>query len=336
MPLPGGGDRKRQPLVDTLLEHQDVLRTLEVVNNGGGDELAETAPLTVLSSWQVLRAACSVAGLNIEHARLIRFGENALFHLPKDSVVVRIARGMDYWADSTKEVNVACWLTQINFPAAKVYDVPQPVSIGGHPVTFWCFIAGRPGDRRDIATLGSILRRLHATPPPKTFDLPPEDILGRVRGRIVGAMIPLTDKSMLLQRLCYLQAEIRDLRYPLNPAPTHGDAHSENLIIHDGQPVLIDFERFAWGQPEWDLAMTATEYLTAKWWTDDEYGQFVDAYGYDVTSWTEGFDVLRAVHELKMTTWLMQNVAESPEIADEYQVRMRTLRGEPSSGWRAF
>jgi thiamine kinase-like enzyme len=100
--------------------------------------------------------------------------------------------------------------------------------------------------------------------------------------------------------------------------------------------VLIDFERFAWGQPEWDLAMTATEYLTAKWWTDDEYRQFVDAYGYDVTCWTEGFDVLRAVHELKMTTWLMQNIAESPEIADEYQVRMRTLRGESSSGWRPF
>ena len=107
-------------------------------------------------------------------------------------------------------------------------------------------------------------------------------------------------------------------------------------MIRDHQPVLIDFERFAWGQPEWDLAMTATEYLTAKWWTDEEYRQFVDAYGYDVTSWAEGFDILRAVHELKMTTWLMQNVAASPEIADEYQVRMRTLGGEPSSGWRPF
>ena len=107
-------------------------------------------------------------------------------------------------------------------------------------------------------------------------------------------------------------------------------------MIRDHQPVLIDFERFAWGQPEWDLAMTATEYLTAKWWTDEEYRQFVDAYGYDVTSWAEGFDILRAVHELKMTTWLMQNVAASPEIADEYQVRMRTLRGEPSSRWRPF
>ncbi|MCA1836434.1 MAG: phosphotransferase, partial [Actinobacteria bacterium] len=179
--------------------------------------------------------------------------------------------------------------------------------------------------------------RLHAASPPTTFTLPRENILGRVRKRINAATVPRTDKSFLLKRLSQLEAELPGLRYPLDPAPTHGDAHTENLIIReDGQPVLIDFERFAWGQPEWDLAMTATEYLTAKWWIDNEYGQFADAYGYDVTCWAEGFDVLRAVHELKMTTWLMQNVAESPEIAEEYQVRMRTLRGEPSPGWRAF
>jgi aminoglycoside phosphotransferase (APT) family kinase protein len=277
-----------------------------------------------------------MAGLNDNDARLIRLGENALFHLPEDGIVVRIARTMEYWADATKEVNVARWLTRIRFPAAQVYDVTQPVSVGGHPVSFWRFIVGRPGDRRDIATLGAVLRRLHATPPPTTFTLPHEDILGRVRRRIEAAMVPLTDKTVLLQRLSFLQAELLGLCYPLRPASTHGDAHTENLMMCDSGPVLIDFERFAWGQPEWDLAMTATEYLTAKWWTDDEYGQFVDAYGYDVTCWTEGFDVLRAVHELKMTTWLMQNVAQSPEIADEYQVRMRTLRGEPSSRWRPF
>lgn len=280
--------------------------------------------------------ACSVAGLNSHHARLIRLGENALFHLPEDGVVVRIARGMDYWADAANEVNVARWLAHIDFPAAQVYNVPQPVSIRGHPVSFWCFIAGRPGNRRDIATLGAVLRRLHSTPPPTTFRLPQEDILGRVRRRISAARVPLADQSLLLQRLSDLKMALLGLRFPLHPAPTHGDAHTENLLICDRRAVLIDFERFAWGQPEWDLAMTATEYLTGKWWTDDEYRQFVDAYGYDVTCWREGFDLLRAIHELKMTTWLMQNVAESSEIAEEYQVRMRTLRGEPSPGWRPF
>jgi aminoglycoside phosphotransferase (APT) family kinase protein len=300
------------------------------------DGPAGTAPLTVASSWETLRTACSIAGFNGNDARLMRLGENALFHLPKDGVVVRIARTMEYWADATKEVNVAHWLAELRFPAAQVADVCQPVSVRGHPVTFWHFIAGRPGDRRDMATLGTVLRRLHATPPPTTFMLPHENVLGRVGQRVEAAAVPCADKAILLQRLNDLEVELLHLRYRLHPAPTHGDAHSENLIICDGRPVLIDFERFAWGQPEWDLAMTATEYLTAKWWTDEEYGQFVDAYGYDVTSWAAGFDVLRAVHELKMTTWLMQNIEQSQEIADEYQVRMRTLRGEPTSGWRPF
>jgi aminoglycoside phosphotransferase (APT) family kinase protein len=133
-----------------------------------------------------------------------------------------------------------------------------------------------------------------------------------------------------------LATRVADLRYRLTPGPIHGDAHNENLMFRGGQAILIDFERFAWGQPEWDLSVTATEYLTAGWWSADEYQEFVDSYGYDVTSWRDGFDTLRAVNELAMTTWLMQNVDESAEIAAEYQVRMRTLRGESSPDWRPF
>lgn len=199
--------------------------TLRPVSSGRGGP-AKAAPLSVPSSWETLRTVCSMVGLNGNDARLIRLGENALFHLPEDDIVVRIARTMDYWADATKEVNVARWLTRIRFPAAQVYDVPQPVSAGGHPVTFWRFIAGRPGDRRDIAMLGTVLRRLHAMPPPTTFMLPHEDILGRVQQRIEAAMVPLTDKSVLLQRLRFLQSELLGLRYRFQPASTHGDAHA--------------------------------------------------------------------------------------------------------------
>lgn len=266
----------------------------------------------------------------------MRFGENALFHVPAAAAVVRIARTMNYWADAVKEVNVAHWLAGHHFPAAQTCEIPQPIEVDHRPVTFWRFISGRAGDQRDISTLGTLLRRLHGTPPPTTFALPPEDILGRVEPRIMAAPISAHDKGFLSTLLRDLHVRVAELDYPLPPAPTHGDAHSENLMIRDGEAVLIDFERFAWGQPEWDLAMTATEYVTAKWWTDDEYASFCAAYGYDVTEWTDGFDVLRAVHELKMTTWLMQNVAESEEIATEYQVRMRTLRGDGSSGWRPF
>ncbi|WP_233160059.1 aminoglycoside phosphotransferase family protein [Actinophytocola xanthii] len=266
----------------------------------------------------------------------MRLGENALFHLPAEQLVVRIARNMDFWADAEKEVSVSRWLNGLGFLAAETHDVPQPIRVDNHPVTFWRFIEGRTGDRRDIGTLGSVLRRLHELPRPDEFALPVEDILSRVQPRIESAAVPDSDRSFLLRRFHELDEDVAALRFPLAPAPTHGDAHNENLMFRDGQPILIDFERFSWGQPEWDLAMTATEYLTAKWWSRDEYDQFCESYGYDITTWTDGFATLRAVHELKMTTWLMQNVSESEEIAEEYGVRMRTLRGEPSPGWRPF
>lgn len=243
---------------------------------------------------------------------------------------------MEYWQDALNEVNVAQWLKSQDFMAAEVCEVPQPVVGAGRPVTFWKHIDGRPGSRSDIATLGVVLRRLHSMPRPSDFALPDEVILGRVGARIEVAPVPDDDKRYLYSRLEELDASVSSIRFPLAPAPTHGDAHSENLMIRDGQPVLIDFERFAWGQPEWDLAMTATEFATAGWWTREEYAQFVDAYGYDVMQWREGFDVLRAVHEIKMTTWLMQNVKVSEDIADEYRVRMKTIREGYRTEWRPF
>jgi aminoglycoside phosphotransferase (APT) family kinase protein len=243
---------------------------------------------------------------------------------------------MDYWHDAVNEVNVARWLAQEGLQAAEVLNIAQPIEVDGHPVTFWRYIEGRDGNRSDIGTLGAVLRRLHSLPKPATFMLPNENILGRVESRVETAEVPSVDKEFLLGLLRELRSKLVRLQFPLAPSPTHGDAHSENIMIRDGSPVLIDFERFAWGQPEWDLAMTATEYKTAGWWTDAEYRSFVDAYGFDITSWTDGFDVLQRVHELKMTTWLMQNTHESPEIADEYQARMRTIRDGITSTWRPF
>jgi aminoglycoside phosphotransferase (APT) family kinase protein len=294
-------------------------------------------PFSATAAETVLATACAITGLDGGNARLIRFGENALFHLPAQSVVVRIARTMDYWADATREVAVSHWLADSQFPAARVYEIAQPIEVSGHPVTFWRFIEGREGEPRDIALLGALLRRLHELPRPATFSLPRENILGRVRRRIEAASVSSSDKDFLMARFEDLEVEVSHLQYPLHPAPTHGDAHTGNLMVHDGQPIFIDFERFAWGQPEWDLSMTATEYQTAGWWTDAEYASFTEAYGYDIMSWVEGFPTLRAVHEIKMTTWLMQNVNESPDIAREYENRMRRIRGEnTAASWRPF
>lgn len=292
------------------------------------------APFTACTARNALTAACKAAGLDDSGARLLRFGENALFHLPGPGVVVRIARGLRYWKDAATEVGVARWLARQGFPAARLHDTPQPVEAGGRPVTFWRYIDGRNGGRGDIADLARMLRRLHQLPAPD-FALPAENILGRVRGRLETAAVSAPDRDFLFGRLAEAEEELPRLRFPLAAAATHGDAHVQNLMVTADGPVLIDFERFAWGQPEWDLSMTATEWLTAGWWSRSEYERFAGAYEFDVTSWP-GFPVLRRVHELKMVSWLSQNVGESPDNAREFQVRMRSLRGLEAGPWRPF
>jgi hypothetical protein len=47
--------------------------------------------------------------------------------------------------------------------------------------------------------------------------------------------------------------------------------------------------------------------------------------------------VLREVRELTMTTWIMQNTGESPAIADEFALRVASLReGDFGRAWNFF
>jgi hypothetical protein len=72
------------------------------------------------------------------------------------------------------------------------------------------------------------------------------------------------------------------------------------------------------------------------WHDDEEYAAFVDSYGFDVMTW-EGFSVLRSINELKMTTWLMQNVGESDRIAREFENRLASLRDDDAPRpWHPF
>jgi aminoglycoside phosphotransferase (APT) family kinase protein len=285
----------------------------------------------------VLDEACRKAGLDAEGASLMRFGENALYRLTSAPVVVRIARGMDYWESVTKEVNVARWLADLVFPAAELFEVNgQPIEVSGHPVTFWRFIPGTVAMPSDVGSLGELLREFHRLPSPTDFELPVVDILARVEPRLEKAPVPDDDKRMLLDRCEELREQLASLEFPLAPTVIHGDAHIKNVMLEAGRTLLIDFESVAWGQPEWDLSMTATEYVTAGWWTGNQYAEFTDAYGFDVTAWS-GFPTLRATHEIKMTTWIMQNVDQSPDIAEEYRRRIHTIRtGEIDQHWRPF
>lgn len=288
------------------------------------------------STTAVLQAACARVGLDPEGAELIRLGENAIYRLRSVPAVVRIARSMDRWADAAKEVAVSQWLARSEVSAARTWDVEQPVEVDGHPVTFWHYIEGRRGNLGDVKALGEVLYRIHGLAPPTEFVLPPENVLGRVESRVERASVPPSDRSFLLALLGELAEAISHLDFPLEKCVTHGDAHVQNLMFVGSAATVIDFERACWGQPEWDLSMTAAEFVTARFWTPEQYGDFTASYGFNIMEWS-GFETLRRTQEVKMTTWLMQNINESAAIYDEYLNRMQRIRsGRAGNPWRAF
>lgn len=284
---------------------------------------------TSAGATKVLAAACRRAGLDGDGARLIRFGENALFRLTSHPVVVRIARSTQYLDSARGEVEVSRWLSREGFPVTRVVDdLEQPLIVDGHPVTFWHLIE-ESTRKATYEELGAVLRDLHSLSLPDTLSLPPYPVLDRTDRRINAVVgIPEDDRAFLRKRACELGDRVADLRFESAKGPVHGDAHVQNLMVdRNGQVILIDLERFSFDFPEWDLMVTATEHHSLGWQTEEEYGAFVRAYGRDLRTWP-GFSTLRAVQEFNMTTWLMQNVSESAETAAEYARRIASLRDE--------
>jgi Ser/Thr protein kinase RdoA (MazF antagonist) len=70
----------------------------------------------------VLHEACQQAGLSSDAAELLRLGENAIYRLVADPVVVRIARSPDRLPRIERELCVARWLAAANVPAVRVYE----------------------------------------------------------------------------------------------------------------------------------------------------------------------------------------------------------------------
>ncbi|MFE1766625.1 phosphotransferase enzyme family protein [Streptomyces angustmyceticus] len=284
---------------------------------------------TSAGAAKVLTAACRQAGLDGGGARLIRFGENALFRLTAHPVVVRIARSTEYLDSARGEVEVSRWLSHEGFPVTCVVDdLEQPMVVHGHPVTFWHAIE-ESTRKPTYEELGAVLRDLHSLTLPDTLSLPPYPVLDRTDRRIDAAVgIPEDDRAFLRKRARELRDRVAALRFESAKGPVHGDAHVQNLMVdRNDQVILIDLERFSFDFPEWDLMVTATEHHSLGWQTNEEYGAFVDAYGRDLRTWP-GFPTLRAVQEFNMTTWLMQNVSESAETAAEYARRIASLRNE--------
>lgn len=278
------------------------------------DELLET-----------LRLGCSQAGIDPGDAEPISIGENAIFRIP-GNVVVRIARPGQQ-AAARREVTVATWMEDSGIPAVQpLRDIPQPVDVGQRAVTFWRELPPHRGGT--YIEVGTALRRLHTTAPPRNLDLGTIAPFVRLATRIDGATtLTEADRAWLQAYRAQLEDEWHELPQGQTWCVVHGDAHGGNIVtMEDGRVVMLDLERTSFGPPEWDTAQTATYVTSFGWGTSTDYDGFCHSYGRDVTEW-DGFPLLRSIRELRMTTWLAQLASADASLQAQVEHRVACLRG---------
>lgn len=283
----------------------------------------------------VIERACAIVGLDSSGASIIRSSENVLWQLP-DHIVARAGRPATE-RTARREIDVARWLESHHFPAVRPLDgIPQPAVVEGRPVTFWHELPRH--SQGTMSELGVLLRRLHSLPKPTDFDPGEIEPLVRVRERITNAhLLDDDDRSWLLSREEELVARWSALPPGQPRCLVHGDAWAGNVAVTEGGgALLLDFERSAFGPPEWDLTHSAIKY-TSFGWAPGEYEKLALNYGYDVTVEYSGFDTLRDIRELRMTTFALQCADEDSKFAAQARLRVDCLRGRrgprPWAGW---
>ncbi|MFE5330209.1 phosphotransferase enzyme family protein [Embleya sp. NPDC056575] len=292
---------------------------------------------SVAGERSVLVRACAEVGVPSADATLLSFGENAVFALPGSGLVARVARGAHLAERARREIAVACWLAEQDFPAVRPAAgvEARPVLVDGRPVTFWELLP--PAEREpNVGDLARLLRRLHALPAPP-FALPARHPLALVETWLdsADAAVGLADRRYLSARRDELEAACRELTPALPPGLIHGDALLRNVGVHGGRALLLDWETVAHDLREFDLVLTPM--AAARYGLPDgAERRFARKYGFDVTEWP-GYRVLRDTRELAATAWVAQHVPGNPAAEEEFHHRVRTLRtGDTEARWHAF
>jgi Ser/Thr protein kinase RdoA (MazF antagonist) len=213
-----------------------------------------------------VRAAVSVAarhGVACAEPAVLADGANIIVHLCPSPFVAKVAASTaTIRADAAtllqRELNVAFFLARAGSSVmAPASELPGTVHHGdGHVMSFWNYLPPSGAELPDEATIGSMLRELHAAlrgyPEPQPVLTPLGDIpafLARPQ-----TLLSPSDVALLAETFTRLAEDLAAASAP--GQVLHGDAGAGNLMATGGQWVWHDFEDTCSGPVAWDLAAT--------------------------------------------------------------------------------
>lgn len=299
-----------------------------------GRESARLAPDFPCAAASALRDAAARCGLDARDARLIRLFATAVYHLPREDAVARIAllTSPSSVTRLATSVRVAQWLTETAFPTVEPLQVDQPVISQGCVVTFWRYLP-QEGPAPNPADLAILLRHLHQLDPPPVPLPAYQPLVSVCRAVDASRVIDEEERGWLRTRCEQLQVAYCKLSFQLPAGMIHGDAWRGNLLRDGQRVVLADWDTVSIGHREIDLIPTLQAPRFGL--RETQRDAFVAAYGRDIRSW-DGYPVLRDMRELSTLNAVLRDGHADAAARRELVVRLRSLRTGDDQQWTAF
>jgi Ser/Thr protein kinase RdoA (MazF antagonist) len=221
--------------------------------------------ISTVSAAAARAAVSAAASLGVDCAEpvVLADGANVIVHLSPSPVVAKVAGSIpavrpDGGAWLKRELDLALFLTNAGAPVmAPSREVPASVHHrDGHVMSFWTYLQPSGTDPAGEATIGSMLRDLHAVLRDCTAALPVLAPLADIPAFLTRPQTRLSsaDAALLAETFSRLTD---DLALGAHPAQVlHGDAGAGNLMATGGRWVWHDFEDTCSGPVAWDLAAT--------------------------------------------------------------------------------
>lgn len=230
-------------------------------------------PATSGSADAVQAAVSAAAELGVTGVEpaILADGANVIVHLAPSPLVAKVAASTtavrpdaDAWLG--RELDLACFLAAAGAPVmTPSAEVPAVVHhAGGHRMSFWTYLTPSEAGPPDEATIGAMLRDLHAvlrtcpTPLPPLAPLAdiPAFLARRQTSRASQTLVSGADAAILAETFGRLTGELAAASASSPAQPLHGDAGAGNLMATGRQWVWHDFEDTCSGPVAWDLAAT--------------------------------------------------------------------------------
>ena len=216
-------------------------------------------------------AAAAALGVTGVEPSILADGSNVIVHLAPSPLVAKVSGSnnavrpeIDVWLG--RELDLARFLTAAGAPVmTPSAEVPAQVHHAeGHAMSFWTYLKPSDAWPPDEATIGSLLRDLHAVlrgyhaplaPLAPLADIP-AFLARRPVSRASQTVVSAADAAILAETYRRLTEELAAAGGDAPVQALHGDAGAGNLMAAGGQWIWHDFEDACSGPAAWDLAAT--------------------------------------------------------------------------------